>query len=324
MDAPTPDSPENRPAPEEPLRQNGSDSLTQLFIESFFLMGRYFVIVYPVFLYFILSGFLVPQAAIPDFSQWAWWVVSIGLLAILFIFKAGWNAMMYKAVTEWQDLRHRVFEKKEDVPREELQRIPFGLLKEFIPGMGQYGVPFLVGGGIWFVAACMLAGLMMWLGYHFIGIPEFITTALSNPEAPGKGAQHLIETMSTMDQAQFMQMLSAQERTQLDRWYLILIGIFILLAALNALTLFWQQYLIIKQCNPFKAFFYSGRQAIRHPFQAMVILFYFSIFMLSFSLMEKSGGLGAFLGEFLLILTIVFFGLFLFLYLLRVDVEPQS
>src|SRR5205814_847454 len=145
MTSVSPNSQDNQ-TPPNTKQVPSSSSLLLLFVETFAVMGRYFIIVYPVFLYFILCSFLMPHS-VPNFSQGAWWVVSLGLIAVLYIFKAGWSAMMYKAVQEWQDLHKRLT--SPEGPVAQIQPIPFSLLKEFIPGMGQFGVSFLLGGVLW-------------------------------------------------------------------------------------------------------------------------------------------------------------------------------
>ncbi len=281
-----------------------------LFAETFLLVGRYFIIVYPVFLYFILSSFLLPHTT-PDFSHWAWWVVSLGLVAILYIFKAGWSLMMYRAVKEWQVFQQRllqgpVADADEPFP---LPMIPFSLLKEFIPGMGQYGLTFLLGGILWALCVITPIGLLVWGAYHWIGSPEFILPLYNQ------------NTLTFQDFQQFWDRLPMHQKTQLSQWNLVSMAAMGILFIVNALTLYWQQYVILKDTHAFKAFWLSARRAVRHPFQTVLILVYFWTFYLFFSLVGNMSDVLAFLGIFLLILTMVYFGLFLFLYLLRIDAE---
>jgi hypothetical protein len=306
----------NQPSP-EPTGQSANDasqeapqgSVFSLFGETFLLLGRYFLIVYPVFLYFIISSLMVPRTA-PDFGHWAWWVISLGLLGILFIFKAGWNHMMYKAVEDWQELKQKATQ-PEGVAVE-MAQIPFRILKEFIPGIGVYGPSFLIGGFVWVIFIALPVVLLAWLGYQYIGIPEFFQTLLTRPE------------LTPQEVEQAMQSLTPTEKSQISSWNWLFLLALVLLAVVNALTLFWQQYIILRQCNPFKAFVYSARQALSRPFNTVVILLYFSFFYFVFTLMGGFSSLMAFLGNFMLIITIVFFGLFMFLYLLRVDAQLKA
>lgn len=303
-----PSTPGTSPKPREPKQQW---LLLQLFGETFLLLGRYFVLVYPIFLYFILSSLVVPKTP-PDFSHWAWWVLLVGLMSILFLFKAGWNFMMYKAVQEWQEVTQRTSEEEKQEGSSGLSQIPFGLLKHFIPGIGEYGVPFLIGGFVWILLTGLPTGLLAWIGYQLIGIPAFFISLLNNPQLTSGDIQKALET------------ISAVERTQLNDWNLLFLLMLLIITLLNGLTLFWQQYIIIHQCNPLRAFLYSARQALKHPFNTLVILTCFSTLYLFFCLFAGFHDLAAFFGNFFLILTIVFFGLFTFLYLLRGDVGRKT
>jgi hypothetical protein len=301
--------PEHNASLTNPSSSPADKSLMQLFSETFLMLGRYFIIVYPVFLYFIISSLVIPRTA-PDFSHWAWWVVQFGLVAILFIFMSGWNAMMYQAVQEWQVLKQKASES--DI-QSEVQQVPFRLFKEFIPGMGQYGLPFLVGGFIWLLMVSAIVMLFVWLGVYYVGIPKIFMTILEHSEITQTEIEHLVET------------LSALEKTQLANWNLILLGLFFSVMIINGLTLFWQQFIIMKQCNPFKAILLSARQAVRHPVKTFIILFCSGFLSVGLTLFSSLSTLTAFFGQFLLILSMVFFGLFMYLYLLQnVDVTPSE
>lgn len=298
------------PASEEAAGRAQPPALSPLFLETFLILGRYFVIVYPVFFYFILQSLLVPRTQ-PDFNHWPWWVVTIGLVAILFIFKAGWHVMMYQATQEWLGMRAKLAS-AQNAPEELMPTIPFSILKAFIPGMGEYGLAFLMGGILWLLFTGLPVGLVVALGLYFIGIPQSLLALFSRPDVTPQDIQSWYET------------ISALERSQLQNWNLIILATLVTLLIINGLTLFWQQFLILKQCNPVKAFFYSIRHALRHPVQTLIILVYFTAFYAAFALMVNLSDLFAFLGIFLLILTMVYFGLLLFLYLARVDAPSET
>jgi hypothetical protein len=297
------------PSPDPLFSESAADkpsgySLLQLFTEGFLMLGRYFIIVYPVFFYFILSSIFIPKSA-PNFGQWVWWIIVAGWMGILYIFKAGWSAMMYQAVQEWQVLKEKL--RLNQLEKSDIQPIPFSLLKNFLPGMGEFGVPFLMGGILWFLAAALIFGTLLWLGMHFVGLPHSLITLLEK------------EPVNPNDVQKLLLKANPAEQTQLAQWNLIFLGLLLLFAVYNGLTFFWQQFIIIKQCNPFQAFFLSGRHACKHPFQTLVLMLSFGFAVFCFSFVTGLSDIGTFFGNFLLIITMVFFGLLLFSYIAHTD-----
>ncbi len=290
--------------PQHPIQQQ--TSLASLFVETLVMLGRYFIIVYPVFLYFILSSLVIPKTA-PDFSHWGWWVITVGLAAILYIFKAGWNVMMLKAVENWQSLQGNKASVQTETPQAPF--FPIMLLKDFIPGMGEYGLPYLIGGLLWFLMFGIPIGSLIWVGYWFVGLPHGVLTLLQQ------------ENVTTAEFQKIIANLSVAEIHRINEWTIILLVSLVLLILINTMTLFWQQYLVLKQCSPFKAFAYSAKQALRHPFKTFFIAIIIGMFNLLSYEISATSTIGAFLGNFLIILLMVFFGLFQFLYLIRQDEE---
>ncbi len=303
-------SPESNPSPEKLTQPNAPRSLTQVFMETFLVLGRYLVIVYPVFLFFIISSMVFPRTAPTGDTVWAWWLIFAGLSAAQLLFKAGWSLMMFNAVKEWSGMKQTMLTSRQIPP--DIQRIPFGLLKDFLPGIGIYGPSFLLGGIGLSVLSLIPVAALLWVGYQVVGISDALREQLMSFNiSPGwyESATKAYMGMST---------------DQHLGWFLITLAIIAIYALINGLTIFWQPFVIIRQCNPFKAYLYSIRHVLRHPFNTLVILIYIGISMATFSLMSGMATIGAFIGNFLWILSIVFFGLFMFMYLDRFDDEQKA
>ncbi len=285
-------------------------SLVQLFAETLPMLARYLVIVYPIFFCLILIGllfnFVIPNQS-PDFGQWNWWVICLGIVSIVYLCQAGWNMMMYKAVEDWQTFKKDISTVKPSSPEkleeEGVMNTPFVLLKAFFPGVGEYGPSFLVGGFLWVLIMAIPIAIIMWVGYTYIGIPSFLTAFQPTSQLSPQDIQNIVDK------------LPAIQQNQLNEWGLLAIGAMILIAILNGLTYYWQQYLIIKQCNPFKAFIYSASQALHHPLRTILIMLFFGLLGFTFLIFQSLPSFLAFIGSFLSILATVYFGLFMFLYI---------
>jgi hypothetical protein len=285
--------------------------LAPMFAEALALLGRNFVLIYPVFLFFILASLLVPRH-IPSVAQWRWewWVVIVGLMTIYWIFQAGWYAMMFEAVTLWREASKSP--PSVEPSKSVWETLPIARLKAFIPGMGAYGLPFLLGGMLSLVATVLPVALLGWLGYRFVGIPQGIW-AFSRQKA-----------ITVADLESLIHHLSAAEKAQLATWD----GLFLLALALvflvQLLLLFWQPLVIIRQGNLSQAMWDSIRYVKHHPLRAIVILVSQTMLYLLFLLMGVMPVVNL-LSDFFLILTIVYMGLFLFLVLLASpDVSRQT
>lgn len=281
--------------------------LAPMFWEAMLLLGRYFVLVYPVFVYFILDSI------IRSMSQWnavahpAWWIVNIGMFCIFNLFAAGWNGMIFQALKEWEQLRQQVA--AANTWPEEIKRIPFGLLKQFIPHLGQHGPRFLIGALLWGVLNILpLAGLVA-VGMAVVGVPpemKEIFSLMMRSEAPA------VAEINTL-----LAGLSAQAQWRIAQWNLLAIAAMLLMFLVAWLTMFWQQHLYVSDVNPAKALWRSARTVLKSPFKTLLIILANSAFWMTLSVLAAVSSLFIFLGPFLWILGIIYFDLLKYLYVVR-------
>ena len=278
-------------------------SMLGLFQEALPLLSRYFIIVNPVFLFSCLSYFM--PSAPPKFHPVAWWSVTTGLVAILFLFQAGWNWMMYKSVEMWEFEKHPV-----SPPPEDLVEGPFywiKLLNAFMQGLGEFGLPFLIGGILWSLVTLLHVWLFLICQSQVPGFHHYTELIQQFSTDPTQGQNLLMN-------------LPEAEMEQIAGCILLIIGGFLVSSVINYLLQFWQPYLLIKRCNPFKAMVYSVRHVLRHPVQSFMIwggFILLSFFCLSFTLLPALVSMFSLL---LMVIGIVYFGLLQYLYLAEGDV----
>jgi len=290
----SPDIPRPKPGP-----------FIQLMGEAFLLLGRYFVVVYPIFLYFILRS-LVTHQALPNYRHWEWWVVTIGFIAIWFLFEGGWHAMTFQAVELHE--KQRTEPPPPDVPLEIV--FPFALLRAFIPGIGEYGARFLTGGFLNILLFALPGALVLWLGYRMIGIPKVVLPFLTAPE------------LNSQQMQQAFMAASPHEQIQLAMWDGIFWALLLIIFLVTLLTMYWRPYVLIKQIRPPMAFWKSALFVFTHPLLTLQIMA-LSVFLgLAAGMLASLSAWTAFIGFFLLLLTLLFMQFLLYLILYRTD-GPQ-
>ena len=135
-------------------------ALFALFRDTFQLMSRNLVLLYPILLLLLIIRFLSPgQSQLPLFSlEWWGWISLIFL--IFSAFMAGWNNMIYKVCLGWTLVSHipkdnwsplfPVDTKEQESEDEEALPIPiitspFKLFTYFLPGIGRSFLPIAFG-----------------------------------------------------------------------------------------------------------------------------------------------------------------------------------
>ena len=302
--------------------------LTSVFKEAFILLGRHFTLVYPVYFYFLVLILVIPQHAVMD-ESWQWQVIGFGLVAIWFIFQAGWYAAMKPKVLAWlktqhhrhvadQLLNHDCFEStRSQAPSdtsglrdwEETTHKPWQFLSDFFWGVGQYGPMFLLAGMIWFGVTVFLPyRLGQWLCETVIGMPAFLVALKTKPTPPTQEEiEALLRTVSVADQVLFL------------KWVGVAFGFGLLTIILNTFFLYWPQFVLLKTANPFKALWASIRYAVSHLGTSIVIntvLVMTTITLMGVSVLSD---ITAFFANLLLIISVVYFGLLTFLVVLHSD-----
>lgn len=302
--------------------------LTSVFKEAFVLLGRHFTLVYPVYFYFLVLIMVIPQHAVMD-NSWAWKVMGFGLVAIWFIFQAGWYAAMKPKVLAWLKTQHhrQVAEQfhnhdhfesnrtqaptESSGPREweEKTNKPFQFLIDFFWGVGQYGPMFLLAGMIWFAITVFLPmQASQWVCETVVGIPAFITKLQARTTPPSQAElETMVRAMSVADQVMVMKLGA------------VMFGFGFLTIILNTFFLYWPQFVLLQTTNPFKALWASIRYAVTHPGTSIVlntVLVFTTIVLMAASVVSD---IVAFFANLLLIISVVYFGLLTFLVVLHSD-----
>lgn len=304
--------------------------LTSVFKEAFVLLGRHFTLVYPVYFYFLVLILVIPQHAVMD-ESWQWQVIGFGLVAIWFIFQAGWHAAMKPKVLAWLKTQHHrqmadqfVRNDYGDSSRtstmasgrdwDETPNKPWQFLTDFFWGVGQYGPMFLLAGMLWFGITVFLPyRAAQWWCESVIGTPAVImdikTKAATMTQAE---IETLLHSVSTADQLIIM------------KWGAVMLGFGLLTIVLNTFFLYWPQFVLLKTPNPFKALWASIRYAVSHPGTSIVIntaLVFTTMVLMGISAVSE---ITAFFANLLLIISVVYFGLLTFLVVLHSDASLMS
>jgi hypothetical protein len=274
-------------------------------MEAFMLLGRYFVVIYPIFLYFILRSLLSPKT-LPNYQHWEWWVVSIGFIAIWFLFEAGWHAMTFQAVKLYE--AQRLGPLPESTPE---AVFPFALVRAFFPGLGEYGPRFLVGGFLNFLLFALPAAAMVWLGIKFIGIPHLILPFLNSPDFQAQQFEKAFLAASTAEQMQLMM------------WEGLFWAVLLLILLITNLTMYWRPYVLIQNISPPRAFIRSIRFICKRPFLTIQILF-LSVALGALAALTTLSPWTALFGFFLMILIMLYLQFLMYLILYRADGPEQT
>jgi hypothetical protein len=323
MSSPSSPLPSSSSTPSSTSQTVYKPSLFQLLGFAVQIVGQFFPMVYPIFAYYILTSFLIPEVpfnAEKPFENPTLWVVFIGIFLIMFLFKAGWNAVMFEASQQW--LKNLGFLKPStnslQVPSDEPRRSAptffesFSILGHFIPGLGTYGLDYLIGCVLEVILLALPLVLMGGLAYALNGIPQqYIDTIVPL-------FQKAFETGEQVDQAQAISVVNALPDAELIRigsWTgLLLLGLMGTLIVQIGI-LFWEPIVRRDGCNAFKAFVRSAKVVGKHPFSAFGIWLYFNTSFLLLGLFMNANEFLAVVGSFMNILFIALMGCYLFLFM---------
>lgn len=290
-------------------------SIWQLFRVSLHIFAVNFPIIYPIFLYYTVFSMLVPTQ-IPDFSQWQWWVISLGGIAMVYLFKAGWNAMMNQAVVE---VFHQSNQKTQGAVLEVQGKdwlASFAIIKPFVGGIGEKGLTYLVV-GILETLLLILPGLILGLiAYYTYGFDEQVFTAFfaQANQAQGSSAQLLT----------YLEKLPDAQLNMLSFWSLVVMAAVLLSALLQWFLLYWEALLFQSKKLAPLAIFKSIGLCFEYPLKTLVMgaLYYSTLFFIfAISLM---GELGAFFSSFLLMTHTAVMGILFYLFLYTYKPELRN
>ena len=211
------------------------------------LTNKYIVLATPLILFTLISSiytaFSLRGGNIINFLIA---LVILTLMSAAFI--AGWFNMVKLASTDAE-------------PAE-----PSYIIKEFIPGVGEY---FLTSIGIIFIVCVInlvIIALSFILGLHFIGDPGISADALSKAMSNAAALKAFIAG------------LSSEQLLKINLWNLLLLG---MMGVVSFLLILYLPAVFFKSKNPFKAFFISLKDLFSRNFLACLGL-YLLIFTVNF------------------------------------------
>ena len=222
------------------------------------LTNEYIVLATPLILYSLVSSMYLLVSASGGK------LINLLLAIIMFVlmtgaFVAGWFNMIKSAITKPD---------RED---------PNSLLKEFIPGVGEFFVSSIGALLLMFIIAIISLTFSYHIGINTIGNPTISTEALSNA----------LQNPASLKA--FVAGLSIEQLTKINHWNMLILGTVTLVYFITFLHI---PCLFFKNKNPFIAFFISLKDTFSRPFFKTLGIFTL-IFVLNFIISILSGVFGA-------------------------------
>ena len=225
-------------------------------IKVFELTNKYMVLATPLILFSLISNLYV---AISSQGRIINLLIAIVLLLLMTsAFIAGWFSMVKNAIIQPE---------REDTN---------SLMKNFIPGVGEYFVPSVVV----VINAFVILGLFLLIAYC-VGM-KFIGDIGISSESFSKAME------STPALKAFLLSLTKEQIIKMNQWNLLLLGTMVLS---NFIIIFYLPVVFFKERNPFKALFLSVADLFKKKFITtfgigvliFVIYFVISILMAMFA-----------------------------------------
>jgi hypothetical protein len=216
--------------------------------QSFGVLSRFFTLLYPLLGLALLLSALMPQEA--PALEWRWGILFALLFLLYCAMMAGWYAMIGDALRKTL-LPTPAEEKPSMLPDS------FKVFRSFLPGIGQYFAPVVVGNVVFFAGVALLVGVCWWLIANWAGgwPPVFEELLKLN------GNQ--------LEAARRLQALTGAETLQFTRTMVVLMGGVIAYALYTLLMVFWPACLVLGNMNIGRAVLKSMQIFLKHPFAAL-------------------------------------------------------
>lgn len=264
-----------------------------LFRGSFNLLKHNMVLSLPFLAFWLIIGFVLislTNGAARLFSL-------LLLLGITSAFISGWFNMFKRCVERPVN---------ENQPEREQVEDSFYLFKEFFPGVGKYFVNILVGLMLFLLIFNFLMLLTENLSMHLLGNFESFST-----EEMMKALQ---QPSSIQD---FWKSISDADKSKIITIALIELALTVLMIYL---TMFWAQFVVLKEVSPLKGFLSSIAITIKDFFRTFVIFVLNALLLGGVFLLSAVLGLNPILRLVMILLfvyALVFYILMTFLYIER-------
>lgn len=176
----------------------------------------------------------------------------VTIWCMLGAFFAGWLFMTKKAIE---------LDKQEFIIDEDKAKASFRLIKEFPVGIGEYFFSFLGGIILYIILVAILSFAAYEIGIHFIG----------------KTGVNLLQLKEALDSPAAMKaLISSLTHTQmikLNAWNFLILSAMIVF---SFITLFWCPQIVMKNKNPFIAFFQALSFTFKNFFSSVILFVYIS------------------------------------------------
>ncbi len=260
---------------------------------SFGVVWKNLILVQPFILFLLVFSILSGGLSRVQSSPLYFFIFSTLLLLLIIAFLSGWFYMAKKTIA---------FEMCENLSPEEKAVKSFGLIKHFLPGVGEYFLPML-GFGIFYLIIFLGVSLCTFkLGMTLIGAPNFDLTAIN---AAATDAAKL--------QAYFASLPTEQTKT-LAYWFMLVSSTGMLF---QFVTTWWLPALFYNTKNPFKALGHGLKFLSKHFLGSICVYFVLGIlnFIVSFVNSALTGNIiFALIGLLLFFYYATYYVVLLFLY----------
>jgi hypothetical protein len=247
---------------------------------SFKMLGQHLFLIYPLLLLLMLIDAMRPQELL--IGDWRI-LVFLGLLFLLqTAFTTGWLAMQGQSVLQ---IKHKWLAPTVGTASQSAEAKASGqassptvalfrgfhVFKCFIPAVGKYFLPILIGNSIYAVlltAAIAGVTVLLW--------PVVMPHAPSVADLSGLSAK-IGSIAQAPDMLEQLKAFPLADKQLLDQLMLLMLAGMVVSLLLAGLTQFWGLFVILLQNNPFKAFVRSVGFTFRRAFPLLGSLIVFAL-----------------------------------------------
>jgi hypothetical protein len=250
-----------------------SSSLISILRESATIWTRSFTLVYVYFLFSLVTLFVIQGPSDSLGSADALAFLLLGLLGLIFsAFMAG---LYYMAGNVCRRYLQPDIGDSWGQPSKRLKAVSFSIFKDFLPGIGRYFMPMVLG---YAVQVACLAALLWSLN------PLWLRAVVILRPVMDKMLQHHREMITSQ---QLMAALSASQKNTLIDLFMGFLMVLLGYGLFWLLTCLWPIMLLWYTGNPLRAYWLSLRQFFRDPLRLLSIGVCYSVLavLLSFVMM---------------------------------------
>lgn len=271
--------------------------IPELFSKTYDLVKTNLILVQPLLLFLLLLGFILAPLSVHGVINMASIIMVFSVLGLFCAFLAGWFNMIHRCIK---------LSAKQGLTPEEKALNSIKLFSDFFPGVGKYFLKVVFGLIIYVFLLILVINFVGIIGQHFIGFPQSLTPVeLSNSLVNEDKAMELLNKMSDID------------KIKLAKWNILTIA---LTGLFSYITMFWIQAIVSANKNPIAAYFESLKTVIKNPVTTLLIYISYWASIIGVSILSSIRSIN-YIAQFLilmvLIFTVVYFTIMMFLYFER-------